>query len=89
MQIVEGSVVRSTAGHDKNRFYAVLSLRDGFVWIADGKMHRLEKPKRKNEKHLAGTNTVLELSQITSDKKLWNLLRSFNDPAGRTEREGA
>ena len=73
-----GSVVRSKAGHDKNRFYAVVKIERDYLWIADGKERKLKKPKRKNPKHIAKTNTVLKFAEITSDSKLRALLRPFN-----------
>ena len=48
MQLTKGMIVRSMAGHDKNRFYVVLDLCEGDAWIADGKQRKLERPKRKN-----------------------------------------
>ena len=74
-----GSVVRSIAGHDQNRFYVVLSLEERFAYIADGKLRRLAKPKRKNLIHLRATNTLLDLEQLTSDKQLRTLLKPFNE----------
>jgi ribosomal protein L14E/L6E/L27E len=82
-----GAVVHSMAGHDKSRFYAVLRTENGFAWIADGKARRLDKPKRKSERHLRKTNTVLDPATLTSDRKLRVMLRPFNAPAGDTERE--
>ena len=76
--IQAGMVVRCIAGHDKDRFYVVLECGPGCAVIADGKRRRLEKPKRKNQKHVCPTKTVLDLSQISSDKKLRALLAPFN-----------
>jgi ribosomal protein L14E/L6E/L27E len=86
---MEGMVVRSAAGHDKNRFYVVVKAEAGFVWIADGKERKLEKPKRKNPRHVSPTTTVLELSGITSNRKLRAMLMPFNGEAGeQNEMEG-
>ncbi|MCL2068366.1 MAG: KOW domain-containing RNA-binding protein [Oscillospiraceae bacterium] len=79
---MEGTVIRSVAGHDKNRFYVIVSAQAGFVWIADGKERKLEKPKRKNPRHVAFTTTVLDLAVITSNRKLRTLLAPFNAVAG-------
>lgn len=79
-----GCVARSAAGHDKNRFYAVVKVEDGFVWIADGRLRKLSAPKRKNPKHLCKTNTILPLDGMT-DKRLRELLRPFNQGLGRSE----
>lgn len=65
-----GRVVRSIAGRDKDRFYVVVSAGQLRVAIADGKVHRLEKPKAKNPLHLRLTATVLDLTVVTTDKKL-------------------
>lgn len=69
-----GSVVKSISGRDKDRFYLVVEIRDGFALIADGKVRKLASPKKKSLKHLAMTNTVLALADVTSDKKLRKLL---------------
>jgi len=80
-----GSVVRSAAGHDQNRFYAVVKIEQDSIWIADGKERKLAKPKRKNPKHIAKTNTVLTFSAITSDSKLRAMLRPFNGESNTGE----
>lgn len=78
MEIAKGCVVKSVAGHDGGRFYVVLSLADGFAVIADGKERKLERPKRKNLRHLRPTNTVLDVETLTTNNKLRRALREFN-----------
>ncbi len=70
MRIVEGMIVRSDAGHDKDRFGVVLKLDGDFAYIADGKYSTLQKPKRKNLKHLKQTSEILDLSFCDTDKKI-------------------
>lgn len=79
--IIVGSAVRSKAGRDKNRFFAVLSLDRDYADIADGDLRKLEKPKRKKLKHLAATNTVFTPTQLSSDKTLYTAIkqRFYND----------
>ena len=84
-----GQVVRSMAGHDKYRFYAVVKIEGNWIWIADGKERRLNKPKRKNPKHIAKTNTVLDFAEITSDSKLRALLRPLNGEKSEQNSESA
>ena len=52
MQI--GSVVYSRQGRDEGRAYLVIGTADkeGYVWVADGEVRTLAKPKKKNAKHL-------------------------------------
>ena len=64
-----GEVVFSAAGHDKERFYAVVGVgEDGCPLIADGKRRKLQSPKRKNPKHLRPTGKQVELAGIGSDR---------------------
>ena len=66
-----GEVVFSAAGHDKERFYAVVGVgEDGCPLIADGKRRKLQSPKRKNPKHLRPTGKRLELAGIGSYRAL-------------------
>jgi len=55
----EGSIVRSTAGRDKDRLLVVVACEDGVVLVCDGKERPLERPKRKNPRHLAETGFAL------------------------------
>ena len=83
-----GSVIKSIAGHDKDRFYAVVGFQKDCVKIADGKMRKLEKPKTKNIKHVRMTKTVLEPENITTDRRLRLALAPFRDTANQEEHEG-
>lgn len=47
-----GSIVMSMAGRDKGNYYIVVSKQKGFVDIVDGYAKTIEKPKKKNIKHL-------------------------------------
>ena len=48
-----GRVVLSKQGHDKGRWFAVVgALDEKHVLIADGRTRLLEKPKKKQTKHL-------------------------------------
>ncbi len=47
-----GYMARSVAGHDKGTLYIIIEERDQYLLVADGKLKTLEKPKKKNPKHL-------------------------------------
>ena len=85
MEIVKGCVVKSISGRDAQRFYLVVKIEDGFVWIADGKVRPLERPKLKNPKHLRTTNTQVQVENFATNNQLKRLLHSFNYPSGQTE----
>ena len=78
MKLKTGSVVRADAGRDCNSFFVVISVEENYCFIADGKSRKLDKPKRKNIKHICPTNSMIDLNNIT-DKKLRTALKAFNE----------
>lgn len=76
--IVAGSIVKSKSGHDAGSFYLVVFCEGDFAYIADGRRRKLLKPKRKNKKHLAKTNGVVDLNDLNTDKKLRRVLWDYN-----------
>ena len=77
MEFQIGTVARSKAGRDKNRFFAVVALEDNFAGIADGRLRKLAHPKRKKLMHLAPTKTVLSPQQMTNDRALYDAISAF------------
>lgn len=75
-----GSVVKSKLGHDSGSFYIIVKIDEKGVYIADGRRRKLLKPKLKNIKHLAKTNTIVDLNNVNTDKKLRRVLWEFNFP---------
>ncbi|NMM63523.1 RNA-binding protein [Clostridium sp. P21] len=56
-----GKLVCSKAGRDKGKFFIILSvLDDEYVYICDGDLRTVEKPKKKKVKHLNFTSSVAE-----------------------------
>ncbi len=47
-----GNLAKSIAGHDKDQFFVIVREESEYVYLADGKERTLEKPKRKNKKHI-------------------------------------
>lgn len=74
-----GRIVFSKAGRDKNHPMVVVSADDKFLYLCDGKERPLEKPKRKNVKHTAFTNTILDENSYKTDKALRRELARFRD----------
>lgn len=73
-----GRVVRSAAGHDKDRFYVVVTRQADRVFIADGKLRKLAKPKAKNIRHVRATGILIDMEDCKTDKKLRTLLAPLN-----------
>lgn len=76
-----GRIVCSKAGRDKGYFMIVVDSDKKFVYVCDGKERPLERPKRKNKKHLQFTNTVLEKSSYSTNKSLKKALAVFKSTA--------
>ncbi len=85
MTLEPGRVVKSVKGHDAGSFYALVDVKEGFCYIADGQLRKLESPKKKNPIHLRCTGTCLDLGDIQTNRQLAAALRPFNrDPEGGT-----
>lgn len=63
-----GSVVLSLCGRDKGRMLVVVGIiDDSYVYVADGRLRRVESPKRKKIKHIKPVgNAVLDPEQFTN-----------------------
>lgn len=68
MEFKRGTVVISSAGHDSGRWMVVVETAGNFALVADGKERKLEKPKKKNLKHIRYTQKFIELDGITNRK---------------------
>ena len=56
-----GRMCLSRSGRDKGRYFMITGIVDEeYVWIADGVMRKLAKPKKKKLKHLSLKPVVLE-----------------------------
>lgn len=77
MEIKTGSVVLSSAGHDKGRLMLVVGADGGRILVADGKERKLCSPKKKNIKHIQGTLSSIELEGLT-DKRLRQTLNKMS-----------
>ena len=49
-KIEAGMLAISRAGHDKDTCYIVWDMDETYVWLVDGRLRPLEKPKKKKRK---------------------------------------
>ena len=78
MELKCGMIVKSIAGHDKDRFYLVVDIKSNRAYIADGKLRSVEFPKAKNFIHLKKTKEVVNLKDFSTNKQVRKLLHSYN-----------
>ncbi len=76
MEIVKGSLVRACAGRDKGSLFVAVGVSGGFVYICDGKSRPLERPKRKNPKHISPMHVTVDTDGLTN-KKLRRLISQY------------
>ena len=55
-----GQFVTSKAGHDKGTLYVVTAEEDDFVYLCDGRLKRLDTPKKKRRIHIQPVNRTVE-----------------------------
>ena len=58
-----GQVVISKCGRDKGLALVVVDTADNYVYLADGRLRRLSKPKKKKVRHLQPTGYFVELEK--------------------------
>jgi len=74
LNIEAGSLVLSVAGRDKGKLFVVLGLENEFCYLSDGKLRKLERPKKKKLKHVQPTGKAIEAlrNKIVLGERLTN-----------------
>lgn len=85
LDVKVGSIVLSKQGRDKDNYFVVVSVDNGFVYLVDGGMRKFASPKRKNIKHVsyAGVDLQNIADKLHSQRKVFDsevksALRQFN-----------
>ena len=78
MDFVKGRLVRSKAGRDKTRTFAVMAVEGQMLLLADGSLRKTARPKRKKMRHVAPTATVLGNELLQSDRLLSKAITAFD-----------
>lgn len=84
MEISTGTFVKTLAGHDKGSYFFILREEGEYVYLVDGKIRTLEKPKRKNRKHVeaipcdgAHPGKKLKEQERVTDEELARFIKCF------------
>ena len=74
MDIQKSCIVSSRAGRDKGRLFVVMESEPDFVYLVDGKLRKVELPKKKRVKHVAlkGRSSEQLAEKILSGDKVLN-----------------
>lgn len=82
-----GSVVVSSAGKDQGTFLVVVRVEPDGVWVADGRRRSLERPKRKNPRHVAATPFTADEASMATNRELRRVLRAAYEKAAPSNAE--
>ncbi len=77
-----GMLARSKAGHDKGHVYVIMKEENAYVYLADGELKTIEKPKKKKKKHVQIILKQHEISDI-DNVGIKRILKSFDKETGR------
>ncbi|HPU67587.1 MAG TPA: KOW domain-containing RNA-binding protein [Clostridiales bacterium] len=88
LELTLGCIVRSKAGRDKGKFLVVTAIEDNAVLLCDGKERPLERPKRKNIKHIAVTTAVLGADDMANNRALRRALRNYAQRTTQKQDQG-
>lgn len=75
MELNAGEIVCSKAGRDKGRYFVVMETEGSeYVFVCDGKLRKVDKPKKKKVKHLAKTGQLAAYikEKLDSGEKITN-----------------
>lgn len=79
-----GKFATSKAGHDKKKLYIIIKEDDEYVYLVDGDLKPLDKPKKKLKKHIQIINRVdeniqnkLELKQIIYNEDIKRAIKLY------------
>ena len=56
MELEIGNIVISTMGRDKGLYFIVVGIEENYVYLVDGSVRKVDKPKKKKIKHIELTS---------------------------------
>ena len=86
LRISKGQIVFSKSGRDKGMAFIVCDYDESYVYLTDGKLRKLEKPKKKKNIHIRITHIVdediknkLENGEYILDSHIRKALAKYNN----------
>lgn len=87
-----GQIVLSTKGRDKDNYFVIASKDDQYVYIVDGDIRTLEKPKKKKRTHVVLMPTVMpklaekwSMGESVFDSEIRSGLKVYKKSKGEEE----
>ncbi|MDD2417575.1 MAG: KOW domain-containing RNA-binding protein [Oscillospiraceae bacterium] len=76
-------MIISLRGRDAQQAMAVLDATPDGVWVADGKRRPIQRPKRKNPRHVVLTGSFLGESSMATNRELRRALATMGETVGK------
>lgn len=75
-----GMLATSKAGHDKNTTYVIIGEEKEYVYLADGRIRTMERPKKKKCRHIQiiRRNGTALLAEQLSDITIRKILKEYH-----------
>ena len=73
-------IVFSKRGRDHNKAFVVIDANDEYVYLVDGKLRTLDRPKKKKLKHVQPTNHIADMTtdgRVLQDADVRRALAQF------------
>lgn len=77
-----GMLAKSKAGHDNGHVYVIYGEDDSYVYLVDGSIRTIERPKKKKKKHIQIICEKHELTDI-DDVGIKRILKLFDKETRR------
>ncbi|MDD3139002.1 MAG: KOW domain-containing RNA-binding protein [Lachnospiraceae bacterium] len=73
-----GMLAKSKAGHDDKKVYMILDMDDSYVYLVDGLIRTIDKPKKKKKKHVQIIESRYDISAI-DDVAIKRILKEYKE----------
>lgn len=88
-----GKIAVSMAGHDRGSAYVIIKEETEYVYLCDGGLKPMEKPKKKSKKHVAvnksfdtgETGRRLLAGERVHDTEIKRIMKLYNTHVNKTE----
>lgn len=77
-----GMIAKSKAGHDKGHVYVIFDVDETYVYLIDGVIRTIDRPKKKKKKHIQLICDEHDLSGL-NDVGIKRILKLFDKETGR------